>query len=273
MASGRRFTLEEEASGEKVAILGRTVATKLFGGEDPTGSIVRVLDAPFTIVGVLNGKGASPGGDDQDDVVFVPLLAARIRLIGGAGSVNPDSVAYILASAASEPAMELAMSDMKDLLRQRHHIESGDDDFTVATAASLLEAQRSSAHTVALLLGAVAAISLVVGGISIMNIMLVSVTERTREIGLRRAVGARPRDIGRQFLCEAVALGAAGGAIGVAIGVGGASSMQSLFGWTIALDGTVLFGAVFLAAALAAVFGWYPARQASQVYPAIALKT
>jgi putative ABC transport system permease protein len=210
LASGRMFSSDEEASAAKVAIIGATVAARLFDGDDPIGRVVRVLDTPFSVIGVLADKGASPGGEDQDDVVFVPLLAARIRLIGGAESVNYDAAAYILASAASASDMHIAMDDVRDLLRQRHRIERGEDDFTVTTAASVLEAQRSSARTIALLLGSVAAISLVVGGISIMNIMLVSVSERTREIGLRLSIGARPRDVRRQFLLEAVALGLAG---------------------------------------------------------------
>jgi putative ABC transport system permease protein len=272
LAEGRMFSPGEEASGDKVAILGRTVAAKLFDGEDCVGQIVRIMDAPFTVIGVLGPKGASPGGDDQDDALFVPLSAARLRLIGSAGSVNPDFVAYILASAVSDKAMETAMDDARDLLRQRHRIDGGEDDFTVSTAASILAAQRSSARTIALLLGSVAAISLLVGGISIMNIMLVSVTERTKEIGLRTAIGARPRDVRRQFLCEAIALGLAGGALGVALGAGGACSVAKAFGWPIVLDPPTSVAAIGLAAAFGAIFGWYPAWRASNLPPVVALR-
>ncbi|MBS0528935.1 MAG: ABC transporter permease, partial [Proteobacteria bacterium] len=219
LASGRFFSPEEQRSAGKVVVLGSVVAKKLFEDRDPIGQVVRILNTPFEVIGVLREKGAAGIGQNQDDVVFVPLLTAMMRLIGSANSVNRDAIAYILGSAKSEQLMTVAIQEIKDLMRQRHGISNDkDDDFVVTSAASILAAQRASTRTVAVLLGAIAGVSLLVGGISIMNIMLVSVKERTREIGLRLAIGARPRDVRRQFLLEAVVLCAVGGLRGVAFG-------------------------------------------------------
>ncbi len=273
IASGRLFSAEEEASAAKVAVIGATAAERLFGTEEPIGEIVRILNTPFTVIGVMAPKGVSFDGQNQDDVVFVPIAAAAVRLIGGANSVNHDAVAYILASARSSDWMRYAVDDVKALLRQRHDRETRDDDFTVTTASAALAAQESSTRTVALLLGSVAFFSLIVGGISIMNIMLVCVTERTSEIGLRLAIGARPRDIERQFLLEAVALSAIGGVFGVVLGSVAAVIVTRVLGWPVFIEPQMIALAVGLAAAFGVAFGWYPARRAAALQPVEALRS
>jgi putative ABC transport system permease protein len=272
LRSGRIFSSDEERSAAKVAVVGATVVDRLFGSTDPIDQTVRILNTPFTVVGVLKNKGTSPAGQDQDDVVFVPLSAAMVRLIGTANSVNHDAVAYILASARSSDLMTAAVEDIKRLLRQRHQREGRDDDFTVTTAAALLAAQQSSTRTIALLLGSVAAISLIVGGISIMNIMLVCVTERTSEIGLRLAIGARARDIHRQFLIEAVILSTVGGVAGVVLGSVAVWIITSIFGWPVLIEPSSAVAAVAIAAAFGVTFGWYPARRAANLPPVEALR-
>ena len=273
IAAGRVFSVEEETSAAKVAVIGATAAERLFGTDDPIGQIVRILNTPFTVIGVMVPKGVSFDGQNQDDVVFVPISAAAVRLIGGANSVNHDAVAYILASARSSDWMSYAVDDVKALLRQRHDRETRDDDFTVTTASAALAAQESSTRTVALLLGSVALFSLIVGGISIMNIMLVCVTERTPEIGLRLAIGARPRDIERQFLIEAVALSAIGGVFGVVLGVIAAVLVTRVLGWPVFIAPEMIAVSVGLAAAFGVAFGWYPARRAAALQPVEALRS
>ncbi len=273
VATGRTFSREEESSAAKVAVLGAVAAERLFGAENPVGQIVRILNTPFTVIGVLKPKGAAFDGQDQDDVAFVPIAAAAVRLIGGANTVNHDAVAYILASARSSDWMEYAVDDITRLLRQRHARAGRADDFTVTTAAAALAAQDASTRTIALLLGAVALISLIVGGISIMNIMLVCVTERTPEIGLRLAVGARPRDIARQFLVEAVVLSAVGGVLGVALGAVAAALVATFLGWPVLIEPQTVIAAVGVAAAFGIAFGWYPARRASLLQPVAALRS
>ena len=272
LAAGRAFSPEEEASAAKVAVLGQTAAERLFGTDDPIGQIVRILNTPFTVIGVMAAKGVSFDGQNQDDVVFVPIAAAAVRLIGGANTVNHNAVAYILASARSSDWMNYAVDDIKGLLRQRHDRQTRNDDFTVTTASAALAAQQSSTRTIALLLGSVALFSLIVGGISIMNIMLVCVTERTSEIGLRLAIGARPRDIERQFLLEAVALSAIGGVLGVILGSIAAVCVTRVLGWPILIRPEMIAAAVGLAAAFGVAFGWYPARRAAALQPVDALR-
>jgi putative ABC transport system permease protein len=270
--AGRMFSADEERTAAKVAIIGATAAERLFGATDPIGQIVRILNTPFTIVGLLKPKGMSPEGRDQDDVIVVPITAAMTRLIGGANKVNHDAVDYILAGARSSELMASAVGDIGDLLRRRHQRGGRDDDFTVTTAAAALAAAQSSTRTVALLLGSVAAISLIVGGISIMNIMLVCVTERTSEIGLRLAIGARPRDIRRQFLVEAAALSTAGGLAGVALGSASAWLVARTFGWPILIQPATIVAAIALATGFGVAFGWYPARRAATLQPVQALR-
>jgi putative ABC transport system permease protein len=271
LTSGRMFSADEERTAAKVAIIGATAAERLFGATDPMGQIVRILNTPFTVVGLLKPKGMSPEGRDQDDVIFVPITAAMTRLIGGANKVNHDAVDYILAGARSSELMAPAVEDIGDLLRKRHQRVGRDDDFTVTTAAAALAAAQSSTRTVALLLGSVAAISLIVGGISIMNIMLVCVTERTSEIGLRLAIGARPRDIRRQFLVEAAALSTAGGLAGVIVGSASAWLVARTFGWQVLVEPVTVIAAIVLAAIFGVTFGWYPARRAAALQPVQAL--
>ena len=270
--AGRMFSADEERTAAKVAIIGATAAERLFGATDPIGQIVRIMNTPFTVVGLLKPKGMSPEGRDQDDVIVVPIMAAMTRLIGGANKVNHDAVDYILAGARSGELMASAVEDIGDLLRQRHLRIGRDDDFTVTTAAAALAAAQSSTRTVALLLGSVAAISLIVGGISIMNIMLVCVTERTSEIGLRLAIGARPRDIRRQFLVEAAALSTAGGLAGVAVGSASAWLVARTFGWPVLIQPATIIAAILLAAGFGITFGWYPARRAATLQPVQALR-
>jgi putative ABC transport system permease protein len=272
LTAGRMFSADEERTAAKAAIIGATAAERLFGATDPIGQIVRILNTPFTVVGLLKPKGMSPEGKDQDDVIFVPITAAMTRLIGGANKVNHDAVDYILAGARSSELMAPAVEDIEDLLRRRHQRVGRDDDFTVTTAAAALAAAQSSTRTVALLLGSVAAISLIVGGISIMNIMLVCVTERTSEIGLRLAIGARPRDIRHQFLVEAAALSTAGGLAGVAVGSASAWLVARTFGWQVLIEPATVVAATVLAAGFGVTFGWYPARRAAALQPVQALR-
>lgn len=273
LKSGRFFSQDDLQDAAKVTIIGSKAADELFKGEDPIGKIVRILSTPFTVIGVLSEKGSNGGGQNPDDVAFVPISTATLRLIGSANSVNRDTVGYILASARSEQAMDSAIKDIEELLRQSHHTQVGDDDFMVTTAAASLAAQAASTKTISILLGSIAAVSLIVGGISIMNIMLVCVTERTPEIGLRLALGARPRDIRRQFLFEAIALCGVGGILGVAFGYVAASIVGAKFDWPILLTPETAAMAVSVACGVGLFFGWYPARRASNLEPVVALRT
>ncbi|MCB1413982.1 MAG: ABC transporter permease [Xanthobacteraceae bacterium] len=273
LASGRLFEPGEEAGGGKVAVVGSLVARRLFGDEDPLGRVIRILNTPFEVIGVLKEKG-SAAGQNQDDVIFVPLLTAMIRLIGSANAVNRDAIAFIMASSKSDDSMTAAIDDITSLMRQRHGLTGNDEnDFTITTAASILAAQEASTRTVAILLGAIAAVSLVVGGISIMNIMLVSVSERTREIGLRLAIGARPRDVRKQFLLEAAVLCVVGGVIGVLLGGLTAIGVAKFVGWRVLLEPQVAAVAVVFAGCVGIFFGYYPARQAARLEPVMALRT
>jgi putative ABC transport system permease protein len=267
LAAGRPFNGTEVAGAGKVAILGSVVAHELFGTEDPVGAEIRIMNVPFEVIGVLAAKGP-----DQDDVLFVPLSTAKLRFLGANGAAR-DAVAYILAKAVSDEAMPRAKEQIEGLLRQRHHIEADrDDDFRVSDPAAAAEAQRGAVRTVAILLTAIGGVSLLVGGISIMNIMIVSVTERTREIGIRRAVGARARDIRLQFLCEALVLCLGGGLIGTLIGSGVSLVLSRSAGWTTVIDVGAVAVAVGFSAATGLFFGLYPAHRASRLDPVEALK-
>ena len=269
---GRTFSQDDIQTAAKVAIIGSKTAEELFKTEEPVGKVVRILSTPFTVIGVLSEKGVNGSGQNQDDVAFVPISTATLRLIGSANSVNRDTVGYILASARSDADMASAITQIEELLRQRHRTRQVDDDFTVTTAAATMAAQEASTRTISILLGSIAAISLIVGGISIMNIMLVCVTERTSEIGLRLAVGARPRDIRRQFLLEAMALCGAGGILGVMLGYSAAFIIGTQFDWPILLQPEAAVAAVILAGGVGVFFGWYPARRAAALQPVAALK-
>lgn len=274
LQAGRNFSRREEEGAGKVAIIGATVAERLFGQEDPIGREVRVLNAPMQIIGVLTEKGQSGSGKDQDDIVFVPYKTALLRLGADSRKIAPDSVSYILAKAASNEVVSSAKVAIDTSLRQQHRIASDvDAGFRVVDPVAAMLAQRGSARTIAWLLAAIASISLIVGGISIMNIMLVSVTERTREIGLRLSLGARRRDISRLFLAEALLICSVGGMIGVASGIGSSWLIASVLDWpTLILPSTVLF-ALMSSAAIGLFFGYFPARKAAGLLPAVALRS
>ncbi|MEZ5657048.1 MAG: ABC transporter permease [Burkholderiaceae bacterium] len=269
---GRLFLPAEQRSAAKVILVGQTVIDKLFGGSDPVGQTVRVNRVPFTVVGTLLAKGQTPFGSDQDDTIFMPLDTAKKRVLGGR-QVRGDYVGSITVKAASAADVDAAQRDLTEILRQRHRIRPGQpDDFTVRNIAQILEARAESSRTMGFLLAAVAGVSLLVGGIGIMNIMLVSVTERTREIGLRMAIGARGRDILMQFVIEAVTLSLLGGAIGIALGVGGSSLVARLANWPMIIEPAAILLAVGSSVLIGVFFGFYPARKASRLDPIEALR-
>jgi putative ABC transport system permease protein len=274
LRSGRHFAPAEAQGAGKVALIGTTVARELFDKEDPVGREIRVSGVPFEVIGVLTEKGPSGSNQDQDDIIFVPISTAKLRLGGSASKVNRDSVAYILVKAVSDEAMTSAEREIELLLRQRHRTNrDAESDFQISDPASIMAAQRASTTTISWLLAAIASVSLLVGGISIMNIMLVSVSERTREIGLRLAVGARRRDIHTQFLTEAVTLCALGGLMGLVVGIGGSWAIAKLAQWPIFLGLDVTVFAVLFAAGIGIFFGYYPARKAARLEPIVALRS
>lgn len=272
VATGRVFTPAEQRSAAKVVILGKTVAEKLFGDADPIGQPVRINRVPFIVAGVFHGKGQTPFGTDQDDVVFMPLSSAKKRVLGGR-QVRGDLVGNITVKVRSADEVAEVEDQVKDLLRRRHKIRDGQpDDFYVRNLAEMLEARAESSRIMAILLASVAGVSLIVGGIGIMNIMLVSVTERTSEIGLRMALGARSRDVMAQFVIEAVSLSIIGGLIGVALGVAGSLLLAHLGEWPMLIDTEAILMAVAFSAAVGIFFGYYPARKAAALDPIIALR-
>jgi putative ABC transport system permease protein len=272
VVSGKAFDAADVNDAAKLVVLGDTVVQRLFGGSDPVGAVIRVRKVPMQVIGVLERKGMTPHGTDQDDVVLMPITTARNRVIGGNG-VKLRTVGSISLKLSDGADREEVMADMRTVLRERHRLQPAqDDDFTVSSLADLLTAREESTRTMTLLLAAVASVSLLVGGIGIMNIMLVSVTERTREIGLRMAVGARGCDILSQFLVEAVTLALVGGACGVVLGIAGAYAIGHFAGWPTDLDiGAILLAAGF-AASVGVFFGFYPARKASRLMPIEALR-
>ena len=273
LASGRPFEETELAGGGKVALIGQTTAEKLFGeGVDPVDQVIRVRKVPLTIIGVLERKGQNSLGQDQDDIVLMPISTARNRVLGqAAGRVK--RIGAISVKTADGADMKLVEERMRDLLRQRMRVQPGaDDPFTVRNLTEILQAQEAASRVLTLLLGAVASVSLLVGGIGIMNIMLVSVTERTREIGLRMAVGARARDILKQFLVEAIVLSLIGGLVGIALGVGASVAIAQFANWNNQITPQAVALAVGFAAAVGVFFGFYPARKASQLLPIEALR-
>jgi len=273
LASGRLFEPAEMSGAGKVCIVGQTVVRELFGGADPVGQIIRIKRVPFTVIGVLGVKGQSMMGTDQDDIILVPLATARSRVLGAANLAKQRAVSTIWVKVAAGYETRDVEAQVRALLRQRHRLQPGaDDDFSLRNLAEFMAAQEASSRVLALLLAAVASVSLVVGGIGIMNIMLVSVTERTREIGLRMAVGARTRDILGQFLVEAVTLSLIGGLVGVVLGVGGALAVARLAGWQVLLSGEAIVLAVAFAFVIGVFFGFYPARRAARLNPVEALR-
>ena len=270
MEDGFAFTDADVRSAARVALIGKTVAENLFGAENPVGKTIRIKNSPFLVVGELEAKGQSLDGRDQDDTVLVPVTTAQRKLFG---NQFPGTVRFIMAQAQSAEAMAQAEADMTNLLRGRHRIGNGaENDFAIRNLSAMADAQAMATRIMSYVLGAIASISLLVGGIGIMNIMLVSVTERTREIGIRVAIGARQRDILLQFLLEAVTISLIGCLIGVALGMGGAYAVQKLAGFPVmvTLDSALLaFG---VAAAVGIFFGFYPARRAARMSPIDALR-
>lgn len=272
LVEGRNFTDQELRTAAKVAILGATTARELFGDDPVLGQQIRVMNVPFTIVGLLATKGQTGFGQDQDDTVIVPVSTARRRLFGAEKTVN-DNLRRIMVEIASAEEMSDAQSEIENLLRERRRVRSGaPDNFQVRNMAEYIRTRTETQSILSLLLGATAAISLIVGGIGIMNIMLVSVTERTKEIGLRMAVGARRRDILTQFLIEAVTLCLTGGLIGLVIGGGAAIALATWAAWPIALSPSLVLIALAAAALVGVFFGYYPARRASLMNPIDALR-
>jgi putative ABC transport system permease protein len=273
LAAGMAFDVSDMAGAAKVCLIGQTVARQLFGGVNPIGQQIRVRRVPFTVVGVLEGKGQSMMGTDQDDLVLMPISTARKRVLGASNLAKQRSVSTIWVKVRDGYDMKAGEEQVRSLLRQRHRLQPGqDDDFSLRNLEEVAATQEASSRVLALLLAAVASVSLVVGGIGIMNIMLVSVTERTREIGLRMAVGARTRDILGQFLVEAVTLSLIGGLVGVALGVAAAFGVAQLAGWRIVLAPEAVLLAVAFAFAIGVFFGFYPARKAARLNPVEALR-
>src|SRR3954469_9207439 len=267
LAEGAPFTDQDVRSANKVCVIGRTTATQIFGNSDPIGQILRIKNVPFTVTGVLTSKGLSAQGPDQDDVVIMPYTSAMKRVAGGTTLRN------INVQVADPQDLAPAQQQIIGLLRQRHNIRAGrDDDFTVRNQQEIAETATATSRVMTLLLGAIASVSLVVGGIGIMNIMLVSVTERTREIGVRLPVGAHGRDILTQFLIEAVSLSLVGGVIGILLGLGTSRVLSVVAHWPTLISIPSIIAAFFVSAAVGIFFGFYPARQAAQLDPIEALR-
>jgi len=272
LTEGRLFDQGEISRFGKVAIVGKTVSSQLFGEDNPVGQVVRIRGIPFEIIGILESKGQSSQGQDQDDVIFVPLTTGRNRLFGEPRG-RIARVGTIMIKAVDGSDTQEVENRINDLLRQRHRIQPGNEnDFQVRNLTEILKTQEAASKVMSMLLAAVASVSLLVGGIGIMNIMLVSVTERTREIGLRLAVGARARDIMMQFLVEAMTLATLGGAMGVLLGVFISWLVAYLANWNISLSLLSIIFAVGFSAAIGIFFGYYPAKKAAKMQPIVALR-
>jgi putative ABC transport system permease protein len=266
LASGMMFEDNDVLASRKVAIIGATVAQQLFPGVDPVGSEMQIRSVPFQVIGVLAAKGQNAMGQDQDDIVLVPYTTAQNRLSGNV------RISQILASTADPKDIPAAQEEVKSIMRVAHKLNGADDDFTVRNQAEIAAAASSTTKVMSSLLAAIASISLLVGGIGIMNIMLVSVTERTREIGIRMAIGARGSDVLTQFLIESIVMSVLGGLIGLALGYGGSALLAKLAGWSIATPLSAVAIAIGFSGAVGVFFGFYPARKAAALNPIQALR-
>ena len=270
LASGSAFTDSDIRSATRVALLGQTVAQNLFNEENPVGKTIRIKNSPYVVLGVLADKGQSLDGRDQDDTVVVPVTTAQRKLFG---SQFAGTVRFIMVQAESAAAMPRVEKSINELLRQRHRIREGaDSDFSVRNMTAMANAAAETTQVMSMLLGAIASVSLLVGGIGIMNIMLVSVTERTREIGIRMAIGARSKDVLLQFLLEAIIISVTGCLIGVLLGIVGALLVEQMAGMGVVITLASIVTAFAVAAAVGIFFGWYPARKAAQLRPIDALR-
>ncbi len=270
LASGRPFTEQDVNGAAKVALLGQTVVANLFGNRNPVDKTIRIKDVPFTVIGVLAPKGQSVMGQDQDDVIYIPVTTSQKMLFG---TQFPGMVRVILVKARSLADLSPAAKQITELLRERHHLsQKQENDFTVRNLTEIMQASEQSTRVMTLLLGAIASVSLLVGGIGIMNIMLVSVTERTREIGIRMAIGAKSRDIRLQFITEALTLALIGGVIGIVVGVSGSLLLSSLSGWPTVVSPLSILLAFGFSGLVGIFFGYYPAHKASLLNPIDALR-
>jgi putative ABC transport system permease protein len=265
--SGTFFTDTDVRGLRKVAVIGTTVAENLYPGTDPVGSQIQIRNVPFEIVGVLAPKGQNAGGQDQDDIVVIPYTTAQSRLSGN------SRIWQILVSATSPDDIAAAQVEVRSIMRESHRIAEGDeDDFTVRNQTEIASAAQGTTKIMTWLLASIASVSLIVGGIGIMNIMLVSVTERTREIGIRMAIGARGSDVLTQFLVESIVMSVLGGAVGLAVGVGGAQLLARFTGWSTSVPVQAVALAIGFSAAVGVFFGYYPARKAAALDPINALR-
>ncbi len=270
LTAGRAFTQQDVKSATKVAIIGQTVVDNLFGDQNPVGQTIRIKNVPFTVIGALAPKGQSTQGQDQDDTILIPVTTAQKKLFG---TQFPGMVRIIMVKAKSAEDLSSAERQINELLRQRHHIgQKQDNDFTVRNLTQIMQAAEQSTKVMTLLLGAIASVSLLVGGIGIMNIMLVSVTERTREIGIRMAIGAKTWDIRLQFIIEAVTLSLIGGIIGIITGVSTALILSSASGWPAVVSPLSILLAFSFSGMIGIFFGFYPAYKASLLNPIDALR-
>ncbi len=270
ISSGTVFTNSDVRSATRVALIGKTAAQNLFGDEDPVGKTIRIRQSPFVVLGTLAAKGQGMDGRDQDDTIIIPLTTAQRQVFG---TQFPGSVRMIMVQAATQEMMPAVEKSISELLRQRHRIRDGmDNDFSLRNLTAAADSAEESTRVMSMLLGAIASVSLLVGGIGIMNIMLVSVTERTREIGIRMAIGARQKDILMQFLLEAIVISVLGCLIGLLLGIGGALLTESLTGTVVIVSANSILVAFSVAATVGIFFGYYPARKAAQLDPIEALR-
>ena len=270
LADGRNISTSDVDGATKNCLIGQTVADNLFGSDDPIGKVIRIKRIPFTVIGLLEKKGQSPQGTDQDDVIFIPLRTAQRKILG---SQFPNTVGAIMIQARSADLLKKAEEEVTALLDQRHRISpTKDRDYSIRNLSEILAVSEQSSKVMSILLGTVASISLLVGGIGIMNIMLVSVTERTREIGIRMAIGAKQRDILLQFLTEAVLLTTCGGILGMGVGVGVAIAVSKIMGWPTLISTQAIVIAFLFSAGVGIFFGFYPARKAASMNPIEALR-